>query len=63
MEIEHLKEDLKLTPQERVIESYKLLISALKVARVPQYKPFYKIFNSWNEYEKWRKTQRNPLLR
>lgn len=62
MEIEHLKEDLKLSIAQRIKESSKLFKFCIKIHPEYIYKPFIKSFSSWEEYREWQKKQTNPLF-
>ena len=53
---------LHLSLKERLELSEQLLREAEALNPFPRYKPFVKSFESFEEYEQWRKQQRNPWL-
>jgi len=50
------------TPQKR-LKVMEKLYKELYLRKPPRYKPFVKSFNSFKEYEKWRKRQKDPWLK
>jgi hypothetical protein len=51
-----------LSASERLSQSEELFKQALRLGRTVPYKPFIKSFDTFKEYDEWRKHQTHPLL-
>lgn len=59
--LKFLNEMIDLTPEERVIESDRLYLE-VEIINPKPWKPFWKSFNSFKEFELWKKEQKDPRL-